>query len=87
MSQYKNWVEHDSFYDHLPVILEMDHVQNNRFYLFKLNHMWMKETYFTDLVRDEWKKKEEIEHESSMRRLVRKLCSPKKLVIQWEKKH
>lgn len=85
MGRYRTWVEHASFSDHSPIILELDHVKRKSCLPFKFNHSWLKDKDCIDLVRLEWKKMDGMDRGSTMKSLVTKLRTLKNIVAKWEK--
>ena len=53
-------------------------------YPFKFNVVWLKDPGFTDLVRNHWMDLIQLEEESTMDVLVRKLKSLKSCVVHWK---
>ena len=70
--------------DHV-FFFQIDGVKSKRKYLFKFSNMWLQDTNFCSMVKNNWPSINVLEEVIPMDRLVIKLKCLKKILVKWEK--
>jgi hypothetical protein len=83
--RYRTWVEYPYISDHAPVLLQLGSGMLAVAHPFKLNPAWLREDYFSNMVREVWNDLQFQQVEGAQRRLVERLSLLKSRVKLWSK--
>jgi hypothetical protein len=87
VARYRAWVALSFVSHHTPIVLELDCVQQQRHYPFKLNPSWIGEEEFTRLVTEIWQYSNFFQEIGRQCRLVWKLKCLKSEIKKWIRIH